>query len=164
MKKIYIITIFSIIALGSVLFFIFYYSFFLKPITKEEAGINEYASLLSIENNTESNIYIILNFSFSNNEIQELKKYKYLETNNYFLKDTIELGGIKSYSNHLDFELSGILEKPQLLPQEFNLKILDSTKHILKSWDKVNFEKDFKFEKNKREITITKQSNNIIIR
>ncbi|EJL61996.1 hypothetical protein PMI10_03088 [Flavobacterium sp. CF136] len=56
-------------------FFVFYYSFFIKLITKEEAGINEYASLLSIENNTKSKIYLILNFNFSNIETQKFKKY-----------------------------------------------------------------------------------------
>lgn len=150
--------------MGIVLFFIFYYSFFLKPITKEEAGINEYASILSIENNTESKVYIILNFNFSNNEIQKLKTYTYVETNNYLLKDTIELGGIKSYNNHENLDLSGILEKPQLLPGKFYLKILDSSKHVLKFWDKVNFEKDFKFEKNQRVITIINNNKNITIR
>ncbi|MBF4516840.1 hypothetical protein IRZ71_10810 [Flavobacterium sp. ANB] len=163
MKKKIILAVVSIVILAILIFFVFYYSFFIKPITKEEAGINEYVSLLIIENNTKSKLYIILNHNFSNSETQKFQNYTYVKTNNYSSIDTVSLGGINDYSNYENFELSGIREKPQVLPENFSLKILDSSKHILKFWDKVNFEKDFKIKNNQRTLTITNKNNDIVI-
>lgn len=161
-KKIRIVvTLLCLLALS--LFFVFYYHFFIKSISKEEAGINKYASLLTIENKTPSKMFIVLKFNFSNNEIQKFKNYTYIKANNYFIQDTIQLGTISDYSNFENFELSGFTEEPQIIPADFSLKILDSSKHVLRFWDKLNFEKDFKLKNNERMITITNSQNHILI-
>ncbi|EJL61995.1 hypothetical protein [Flavobacterium sp. CF136] len=88
-------------------------------------------------------------------KLKNLKSILNIETNDYLSKDTIALGGVNDYINHQNFELSGILEKLQVLPENFSLKILDSSKHVLKFWDKVNFNKDFKLKNNQRILKIT---------
>lgn len=163
MKKRIILTAFFLCLLVSFLFFIFYYNFFIKSISKEEAGINKYASLLTVQNKTTSKLYIVLKFNFSKNEIQKFKNYRYIEANDYSIQDTVQIGGISDYTNFENFEFSGIVEKPQIIPRDFCLKILDSSKQVLKYWDKINFEKDFKLKNNERTITIINDQNTIIV-
>lgn len=140
-----------------------YYSFFIKPITKEEAGIIEYSSLLIIENKTNSKMYAVLNYNFSKEEIINIKKKnKYILANNYLSKDTIAIGALNDYSNIEIFKFSGIKDKPECLPTNFSLTLLDSLNQELKKWDKVEFKKDFKLNYDERIIKITKYDNNIV--
>jgi hypothetical protein len=163
-KNITLIIFLFFLILASCIYY-FYYSFFLKPITKEEAGIIEYSSLLSIENNTKSKMYIVLNYNFSKDEINDSqKKNRYIVANDYFSKDTIILGGINDYSNNEIFKFSGIEGKPEILPNNFSLSILDSSKRVLKHWDKIKLNESLKLNYNRRTIRITNKNGNFIIK
>lgn len=165
MKKIIPIIIVAIFFISSVIVFAFYYYFFLEPITKEESGIIKYSNLLTIENQTNTELYIVLNHQFSQDEINTaVAKNEFILVNEYYSKDTIILGGLNNYNNNEVFEFSGIKDKPEILPNNFSLTILDSLKHIIKQWNNQNFKNDIKLNYNERNIKISRKNGDFIIK
>jgi hypothetical protein len=139
LKILILLSTFCIILLCS-----FYYEFFLKP--PRDAEFNDYSTTLNITNNTRTRKYVVLNHDFSENEIKKYQKEsRYLSEYSFFLTDTILLVKKGDFPDNTKLPLSGFFGKPDILPEDFSLSILDSTKKVIKKYDGKVFLKEFKF-------------------
>lgn len=125
-------------------FGIFYYNFFGGPDHRmNEIEYKKSSKTFSVVNNTDSHLFMIWCFRYSEAEIEKYKK-KGIDLLNFpeeTCRDTVELKGRNDlgdnqFNEQVPFSKSDMVR----VPEGFLITILDSNKVVLKSYDRQKFE------------------------